>query len=51
MPVPPSPLEVRREQLDTMVNGCSGMLLSYSLFSAEVVSSCLEAGAAILNVV
>ena len=23
MPVPPSPLEVRREQLDTMVNGCS----------------------------
>ncbi|KAF7020046.1 hypothetical protein CFC21_033170 [Triticum aestivum] len=23
MPVPPSPLEVRRDQLDTMVNGCS----------------------------
>ncbi|XP_044968996.1 double-stranded RNA-specific editase 1-like [Hordeum vulgare subsp. vulgare] len=23
MPVPPSPLEVRREQLDTMVNGCN----------------------------
>ncbi|XP_044973686.1 tRNA-specific adenosine deaminase TAD1-like [Hordeum vulgare subsp. vulgare] len=35
-PVPPSPLEVRREQLDTMVNGCNGMLLSYSWCSAGV---------------
>ncbi|XP_044966454.1 tRNA-specific adenosine deaminase TAD1-like [Hordeum vulgare subsp. vulgare] len=25
MPVPPSPLEVRREQLDTMVNGCNDL--------------------------
>jgi hypothetical protein len=48
MPVPPSPLELPREQLDNVASGCSGMVLYFFLILGVQQSCKFMLGEAIL---